>query len=62
MPDDFVHDVARALDVVADDATRQWWERYMSGDASFRGVKMGETRRIVNELVPVCQADMRHLR
>lgn len=49
--DAFVADVGRRLDAVAEPATKDWWERYLRGTASFRGVKMAATRRIVTELV-----------
>ena len=32
----------------ADPKTKAWWERYLKGEASFRGVTMGKTRSIVN--------------
>ena len=31
--------------------TRAWWEKYLKGEAAFRGVKMADIRRVVNELV-----------
>ena len=40
-----------ALRVHADPATKDWWERYLKHEATFRGVKMADTRRTVRELV-----------
>lgn len=28
--------------------TRRWWEKYLRGDASFRGVRMADVRRVVH--------------
>lgn len=47
----FVDDLDKMLTAVALPQTKQWWERYLKGEAAFRGVKMADTRRIVNELV-----------
>ncbi len=47
----FVEQVADDLDACADPGTREWWERYMKGEARFRGVKMADTRRVVRQLV-----------
>jgi 3-methyladenine DNA glycosylase AlkD len=49
--DRFVDDLAVRLAAAADPGTRDWWERYLKGAASFRGVKMASTRRIVTALV-----------
>jgi len=35
------------LDVSADPATRDWWERYLKGTARFRGVPMAGIRTAV---------------
>ncbi|MEM7341125.1 MAG: DNA alkylation repair protein [Actinomycetota bacterium] len=40
-----------ALQEHADAKTRDWWERYLKGEASFRGVKMAATRSVVKALV-----------
>lgn len=48
---EFVDDLDKMLTAVALPQTKQWWERYLKGEAAFRGVKMADTRRIVNELV-----------
>ncbi len=47
----FVEQVADGLSAYADPGTREWWERYMKGEARFRGVKMADTRRVVRQLV-----------
>ena len=49
--DDFVDDVAGRLAAVAEPATKDWWERYVKGGSSFRGVKMAAIRRAVTEAV-----------
>ncbi len=49
--DGFVVELAQALEDVSDPSTKEWWERYLRRDAQFRGVKMADTRRIVNALV-----------
>ena len=41
--------IADQLAAVADEKTRQWWERYLKGAVPFRGVSMATTRRIVHE-------------
>lgn len=40
-----------ALAAAADDDTRAWWERYLKGEAEFRGVKMAVTRATVRAIV-----------
>lgn len=47
----FVEQVADGLSTYANPGTREWWERYMKGEARFRGVKMADTRRVVRQLV-----------
>lgn len=47
----FVADLDARLSEVSLTNTKRWWERYLKGDASFRGVKMADTRRIVADLV-----------
>jgi 3-methyladenine DNA glycosylase AlkD len=47
----FAADVAELLDAAADEGTRDWWERYLTGTARFRGVKMADTRKIVRTCV-----------
>ena len=49
--DAFVVELAQALEDVSDPSTKEWWERYLRREAQFRGVKMADTRRIVNALV-----------
>lgn len=38
--------VADGLQDHADEQTREWWTRYLKGDAVFRGVKMADTRSV----------------
>lgn len=38
--------VAAELGARAVPSTREWWTRYLKGTASFRGVKMADTRRV----------------
>ena len=47
----FVADLDARLREVAVMKTKHRWERYLKGDASFRGVKMADTRRVVADLV-----------
>lgn len=47
----FVSDLDEMLDRAAAVKTKDWWERYLKGQAVFRGVKMADTRRIVADLV-----------
>jgi 3-methyladenine DNA glycosylase AlkD len=47
----FVEQIADGLNSCADLRTKEWWERYMKGEARFRGVKMADTRRVVRQLV-----------
>jgi hypothetical protein len=42
----FVGQVADGQSVCADSGIRDWWERYMKGEARFRGVKMADTARL----------------
>lgn len=49
--DDFVTDLDEMLDRAATPKTKDWWERYLKGEASFRCEKMADTRRIVADLV-----------
>ncbi|MBK9178703.1 MAG: DNA alkylation repair protein [Acidimicrobiales bacterium] len=48
---EFARDLDGLLSGAARIQTKEWWERYLKGEAAFRGVKMADTRRIVNELV-----------
>ena len=41
--------IGAQLAAVADDRTRDWWERYLKGSVPFRGVPMATTRRIVHD-------------
>jgi len=45
-----VRDMATRLGEKADPAVRQWWERYLRGEASFRGVRMATARSITHDL------------
>lgn len=54
----FVEDVAVRLESVADPTTKAWWERYLKGEAAFRGVKMAAIRRIVAEVVAAHRIDV----
>ncbi len=47
----FAADVSVGLERQSNPDTKQWWERYMKGEARFRGVKMADTRRVVTDLV-----------
>lgn len=41
--------VQTRLDEVADEQRREWWARYLKGEATFRGVRMAQVRTKVNE-------------
>ncbi len=47
----FVAGLDAKLTGVAAEKTKQWWERYLKGDALLRGVKVADTRRAVTALV-----------
>ena len=47
----FTEQMAIELEKLADPKTKAWWSRYLKGTASFRGVKMADTRRVVKALV-----------
>ena len=55
----FLEELDRALDDASVEKTKQWWERYLKGAASFRGVKMADTRRIVEQLWSTHELDRR---
>lgn len=40
--------VAEGLDEHATDSTKDWWTKYLKGEAEFRGVKMADTRAVAN--------------
>ena len=40
--------IQRSLEDRATARTRRWWERYLRGTATFRGVKMADVRRVVH--------------
>lgn len=44
MAQELIEDLQRRLQERADDRTRDWWERYLKGEAAFRGVKMADVR------------------
>ncbi len=46
--DDLVHRLQKRLNARATAATREWWTKYLRGDASFRGAKMGDVRKSVH--------------
>lgn len=46
-----IHRLDSALSAHADPATKEWWGRYLKREATFRGVKMADTRRTVRRLV-----------
>jgi 3-methyladenine DNA glycosylase AlkD len=54
----FVQAITGRLADAAEPATKQWWERYMKDAASFRGVKMATTRRIVDDVRAVHRIDV----
>lgn len=37
------------LDIKSDPATKAWWERYLKGEITFRGVKMAGIREVLHE-------------
>lgn len=39
--------IQRALDDRATARTRRWWQKYLHGEAVFRGVRMSDVRRVV---------------
>jgi 3-methyladenine DNA glycosylase AlkD len=41
-------ELSSRLQEQSDPKAKVWWERYLKGEASFRGVTMGKTRTIVN--------------
>lgn len=43
--------LASALEDLAVPKTKEWWTKYLKGQAEFRGVKMGDVRKSVNSLV-----------
>lgn len=45
-------DIAKELDLRADPATREWWERYLKGALPFRGVKMAGIREVARLVAP----------
>ncbi|MGI9647105.1 MAG: DNA alkylation repair protein [Acidimicrobiia bacterium] len=49
MIEDAVRTIQRDLQGRADAGTREWWEAYLKGTISFRGVKMAGIRQAVNE-------------
>lgn len=46
----FVSTLSDELERRADPATKEWWERYLKGEAAFRGVKMAAVRSVVASL------------
>ncbi|MEM9610738.1 MAG: DNA alkylation repair protein [Actinomycetota bacterium] len=46
-PDEVAAAVAASLEERADASTRDWWTKYLKGEAEFRGVKMADTRKVV---------------
>jgi 3-methyladenine DNA glycosylase AlkD len=46
--DGFINSLQLRLGARATAATRQWWDKYLRGAASFRGVKMGDIRTAVH--------------
>lgn len=46
--DGITQELSSRLQGQSDPKTKAWWERYLKGEASFRGVTMGKTRSIVN--------------
>jgi hypothetical protein len=48
--DEVTADLDRLLTAAADDGTRRYWERYLKGTASFRGVPMAGVRETVDRL------------
>lgn len=48
--DEVTADLDRLLAAAADDGTRRYWERYLKGTASFRGVPMAGVRETVDRL------------
>ena len=43
-------DMESRLTALAEIRVQEWWERYLKGEACFRGVKMAATRRVTREL------------
>lgn len=43
--------LASTLEGLAVPKTKEWWTKYLKGEAEFRGVKMGDVRNSVNALV-----------
>ena len=46
--DSLIERLQLRLNAHATAATREWWTKYLSGAASFRGVKMGDVRKSVH--------------
>ena len=58
----FADDLDGLLAEHADSERRAWWERYLKGEARFRGVQMADTRAAVQTLVVrygIAEADAR---
>lgn len=49
MIEDAIQTIQVGLQTRADAGTREWWEAYLKGEISFRGVKMAGIRQAVNE-------------
>jgi hypothetical protein len=46
LPEEVAAFVAAELDARADETTQTWWTRYLKDEATFRGVKMANTREV----------------
>ena len=44
-----IEDLQRRLEAAADPKVQSWWESYLKGEASFRGVRMPVIRELVGE-------------
>ena len=57
--DAVVTDLDAGLGELVDEKAKEWWQRYLKGEASCRGVKMADTRRVVNRLWSAHDLDAR---
>lgn len=46
---EWIADLQARLQEAASEPKREWWERYLRGSASFRGVSMGEVRTTLHD-------------